>query len=177
MRIFAEWFEQARYILQEDPACKNIGEALFLYPMMAALRSHRRANWFYKRGHTTFARFISQRARHRTGIEIHPGAKIGHHIFMDHAMGIVIGETAEVGNYVTLFHGVTLGGTSKDKAAKRHPTVGNNVTIGAGATVLGPITIGDGAKIGAGAVVLHDVPPGATAVGVPARIIPSRSES
>ncbi len=171
MKIFAEWIEQGRYILQEDPACKHLGEALFLYPMMSALRAHRLANWFYKRGHTTFARFLSQRARHRTGIEIHPGASIGHHIFMDHAMGIVIGETAVVGDYVTIFHGVTLGGTSKDKGAKRHPSVGNHVTIGAGATLLGPIFVGNGAKIGAGAVVLQDVPEGATAVGVPARII------
>lgn len=167
---FREWIEQGKFILKVDPACKTLLEALFLYPMMKALRAYRKANKHYLNGHTTYARWISQRARKKTGIEIHPGAKIGKFLFIDHGMGVVIGETAEIGDYVTIYHGVTLGGTGKEKNAKRHPTVGNNVIIGAGATVLGPIKIGNNAKIGAGAVILKDVESGKTAIGIPGKV-------
>lgn len=173
-RSRSDWDALAQYIRENDPACKSLWEARHLYPMMRALKSHERAHAWYKRGKTTLARWISQRARRKTGIEIHPGARLGKILFMDHGMGIVIGETAEVGEYVTIYHGVTLGGTGKD-CGKRHPTIGNHVILGAGATVLGPVRIGDHAKIGAGAVVLTDVPEGATAVGIPARIIPVKA--
>lgn len=169
--MFKEWIKIARHILDQDPACKSLFEAMFMYPMVRALRSHRIAHKFYQRGNTTFARWISNRARRKTGIEIHPGAQIGKNLFIDHGMGVVIGETAVIGDNVTMFHGVTLGGTGKQKDVKRHPTVGNNCMLGAGSTMLGPITIGDGALVGAGAVVLKDVPAGATAVGVSARNI------
>lgn len=169
--MFKNWIEISHHILIQDPACKSLFEAMFMYPMVRALRSHRLAHKLYLRGHTTFARWISNRARRKTGIEIHPGATIGKNLFIDHGMGVVIGETAVIGDNVTMFHGVTLGGTGKQKDVKRHPTVGNNCMLGADSTMLGPITIGDGAKIGAGAVVLEDVPPGATAVGVSARNI------
>ena len=131
---------------------------------------HRIAHWFLKHGHKFLARWLSQKARHRTGIEIHPGATIGKGLLIDHGMGVVIGETAVIGDNCTIYQGVTLGGTGKD-TGKRHPTIGNNVMIGSGAKVLGPFTVGDNAKIAAGAVVLDAVPPDATAVGVPARII------
>ncbi|MGB4609901.1 MAG: serine O-acetyltransferase EpsC [Saccharofermentanales bacterium] len=173
--MFKNWIEIARYILDQDPACKSLFEAMFMYPMVRALRGHHLAHKFYLRGHTTFARWISNRVRRKTGIEIHPGATIGKNLFIDHGMGVVIGETAVIGDNVTMFHGVTLGGTGKQKDAKRHPTVGNNCLLGAGSTMLGPITIGDGAKVGAGAVVLEDVPPGATAVGVSSRNIEHKS--
>lgn len=167
---YKEWIEEGKYILKMDPACKNLFEALFLYPSLSALKSHRKAHKHYLKGRTTLARWISQRSRKKTGIEIHPGAKIGKFLFIDHGMGVVIGETAEVGDYVTIYHGVTLGGTGKEKNAKRHPTVGNNVIIGAGATVLGPIKIGNNAKIGAGAVILKDVESGKTAIGIPGKV-------
>lgn len=170
-----DWDLQVAFVLAQDPACKSRREAEELYPVMTALRYYDRAHAFYLAGDTYQARALSQEARAKTGIEIHPGAEIGQPFFIDHGMGVVIGETAVVGDYCTLFHGVTLGGTGKD-VGKRHPTVGNHVTIGAGATILGPITIGDHAKIGAGAVVLRDVPANATAVGVPAYIIPHSSE-
>lgn len=128
-------------------------------------------NKLYKKNHNVLAKMIAQRARRVTGIEIHPGATIGRDVFIDHGMGVVIGETAEIGDNVMMYHGVTLGGVGGDKNAKRHPTVEADVIIGAGAKVLGPITIGKGAKIGANAVVLKSVPPYATAVGIPARII------
>ena len=160
-----------KHILREDPACKTLFEAMFMYPMVSALLSHNRAHQLYKSGHNTLARWISQRNRKKTGIEIHPGAVIGDNLFIDHGMGVVIGETAIIGDNVTIFHGVTLGGTGKEKDCKRHPTVGNNCILGAGSTMLGPIIIGDNAKVGAGAVVIHDVPEGATAVGVSARNI------
>jgi serine O-acetyltransferase len=131
---------------------------------------YRKAHWFHKHGMYFIARAISQWARHRTGIEIHPGAKIGKCLFIDHGMGVVIGETAEVGDYCTIYHGVTLGGTGKDKG-KRHPTIGNNVLISAGAKILGPFKVGDNAKIGANAVVLNEVEPDTTVVGVPGRAV------
>ncbi len=157
-------------ILKEDPAAKNKIEVLLLYPCVHALIAYRFSHFLYTHNRFFLARLTSQLARFFTGIEIHPGAKIGKGLFIDHGMGVVIGETAEVGDNVTIYHGVTLGGTGKHKG-KRHPTVGNNVLIGTGAKVLGPITIGDNAKIGANSVVLHNVPAGATAVGLRAKNI------
>ncbi len=168
------WDKQAHFIMEMDPACKSLEEARNLYPMNDALESYDIAHEYYLKGDTYAARRISQEARRRTGIEIHPGAEIGECLMIDHGMGVVIGETAKIGNYVMMYHGVTLGGTGKDHV-HRHPTIGDHVVIGAGATLLGPIHIGNGAKIGAGAVVLQDVPAGATAVGVPARIILPKS--
>lgn len=167
-----DWKEHAAYIMELDPACRSIEEATNLYPITDALASYDIAHEFYLRGEFYEARRISQDARNRTGIEIHPGAEIGRCFFIDHGMGVVIGETAKIGDFVHMYHGVTLGGVESIHG-QRHPIVGNHVLIGANATLLGPIHIGDGAKIGAGAVVMHDVPAGATAVGVPARIIPA----
>lgn len=163
--------EQGKVILEKDPAAKNLVEAIFSSPGLKAIVYHRVSHKLYLKGKLFRARMISQHARKVTGIEIHPGAKIGKNLFIDHGMGIVIGETAEIGDDVTLFHGVTLGGIGGDKGEKRHPTIEDNVIIGAGAKILGPITIGEGAKVGANSVVLDDVPAGTTAVGAPARII------
>ena len=157
-------------VLDNDPAARSKVEVFLLYPCIHALIAYRIAHFFYKHKWFFIARVISQLARFFTGIEIHPGAKIGKGLFIDHGMGVVIGETTEIGDDVMLYHGVTLGGTGKDKG-KRHQTVGNGVLIGAGAKVLGPITIGDNAKIGSNAVVLKDVPPNATSVGISARNI------
>lgn len=164
----------AKYILEKDPAAKSLLEAMFCYPGLTAVRRHERASKWYHRGNHTIARIISQRTRKKTGIEIHPGAKIGERLFIDHGMGIVIGETAEVGNDVTIYHGVTLGGVGGNPDGKRHPTVEDDVMIGAGAKILGPITIGKGAKIGANAVVVKDVKAYETVVGIPARAINSK---
>ncbi|MBR1780829.1 MAG: serine O-acetyltransferase [Oscillospiraceae bacterium] len=153
-----------------DPAARSKLEIFLLYPGVHALIRHRIAHFLYRHRLFFLARLISQWSRHRTGIEIHPGATIGRRFVIDHGMGIVIGETAEIGDDVLLYHGVTLGGTGKDRG-KRHPTIGNNVMIGCGAKVLGPFTVGDGARIAANSVVLSEVPPNATAVGVPARIV------
>ena len=153
-----------------DPAARSSLEVLLLYPGIKAVLSHRRAHWCHMHGLKFLARLISQRSRHRTGIEIHPGAKIGKCLFIDHGMGIVFGETAEIGDNCTIYHGVTLGGTGKD-TGKRHPTLGNNVLIGAGTKVLGPVYIGDNARIGAGSVVLKNLPANCTAVGVPAEVV------
>lgn len=169
-----DWEAQARFIMEMDPACKSIEEARDLYPVMEALRAYDEAHALYLRGEYYEARRISQEARAHTGIEIHPGAQIGQCLFIDHGMGVVIGETAEIGDYVHLYHGVTLGGV-ESLPQRRHPKLGNHVMVGAGATLLGAITIGDDAQIGAGAVVLQDVPAGATAIGVPARIIPAKT--
>lgn len=153
-------------IKRRDPALKSVAE-LFLYPSLIATSLHRPAYWLYGKRCFFIARLISQISRFTTGIEIHPGAKIGKHLFIDHGMGVVIGETAEIGNNVTLFHGVTLGGLpTNDK--KRHPTLEDDVIVGTGATILGNITIGTGAKIGANSVVLKNVPKYHTAVGIPA---------
>ncbi|AOR24432.1 serine O-acetyltransferase EpsC [Clostridium taeniosporum] len=157
-------------VLTNDPAAKSKVEVLLLYPCIHALIYYRISHFLYKHKFFFLARLISQLARFFTGIEIHPGATIGRGLFIDHGMGVVIGETAEIGDNVILYHGVTLGGTGKDKG-KRHPTIGNNVLIGAGAKILGPIKIEDNAKIGSNAVVLYDVPKGATTVGVSARNI------
>lgn len=157
-------------IIARDPSAKSRAQVYFLFPGYKALRAYRRAHKHYEKGHFFRADWISKRARKKTGIEIHPGAKIGENLFVDHGMGVVIGETVEIGNNVTLYQGVTLGGTGKEKG-KRHPTLGNNVLIGAGAKVLGPLTVGDNARVASGAVVLENVPANATVVGVPARIV------
>ena len=156
----------AKNIMQKDPAARNVLEVIILYPGFHILVFHRIAHFLYKHKLFFLARLISQLGRFFTGIEIHPGAKIGKRLFIDHGMGIVIGETAEVGDDCTIYHGSTLGGTGKDKN-KRHPTIGNNVMVGAGSKVLGPINIGDNVKIGAGAVVLHNVENNTTVVGTP----------
>lgn len=157
-------------VLERDPAARNKAEVFFLYSGFKAVRSHRKANWFYKHNFKFIARWISQHSRHKTGIEIHPGATIGKGLFIDHGMGVVIGETTVIGDNCTIYQNVTLGGTGKD-AGKRHPTLGNNVLVGSGAKVLGPFKVGDNARIAAGAVVLSEVPTNATAVGVPARVV------
>ncbi len=153
----------------KDPAAKTIWEVLFLYPGLHALWLHRLAHFLWRHGLRFLGRSVSHFNRWMTGVEIHPGAAIGSRFFIDHGMGVVIGETAEIGDDVLIYQGVVLGGTSAQKR-KRHPTIGNGVVIGAGATLLGPIKVGDGARIGAGSVVIKSVPPGSTAVGVPARI-------
>jgi serine O-acetyltransferase len=163
--------EEGRNILEKDPAAKNLFTAMFFYPSTKAIFYHRIAHKLFKKKRLILSWIVSQRARRITGIEIHPGAKIGEKLFIDHGMGVVIGETAEIGNNVLMYHGVTLGGIGGDKDAKRHPTVEDDVIIGAGAKILGPITIGKGAKIGANSVVLEDVPPYSTAVGAPAWIV------
>lgn len=164
--------DDIRAVFERDPAAKSLVEVVLCYPGLHALLAHRIAHFFYSRRMFLLARIISQISRFFTGIEIHPGAKIGRGLFIDHGMGVVIGETSEVGDNVTIYQGVTLGGTGKEKG-KRHPTIGNNVVIGAGAKILGSITVGDGAKVGAGAVVLKPVPPYTTVVGVPGRVVES----
>ncbi len=161
-------------ILERDPAARSRFEVLTCYPGLHAVILHRPAHVCWNAGFKWLGRFISQIARWFTGIEIHPGAKIGNRVFFDHAMGVVVGETAEIGDGCTIYQGVTLGGTSLYKGAKRHPTLGKNVVVSAGAKVLGGFVVGDGAKIGSNAVVIKPVPAGATAVGIPARIIPSK---
>ena len=167
-------FNEVREIVQaykeRDPAARSALEILLLYPGVKAVRSHRKANWCYRHNLKFLGRLISQASRHRTGIEIHPGATIGKRLVIDHGMGIVIGETAEIGDDCLIYHGVTLGGTGKD-VGKRHPTIGNHVLIGTGAKVLGPITIGDNSRVAANAVVLKDIPENSTAVGSPARVV------
>ena len=158
-------------ILDRDPAARSTWEVITCYPGLHALILHRRAHWCWQHGLKWLGRFISHIARFLTGIEIHPGARIGERVFFDHAMGVVVGETAEIGDGCTIYQGVTLGGTALYKGAKRHPTLGRNVVVGAGAQVLGGFTVGDGAKVGSNAVVTKPVPAGATAVGNPARII------
>ncbi len=162
--------KEIQAIFERDPAAKTVLEVLLCYPGLHAILLHRVAHALYRRGLILLPRLISQFSRWITGIEIHPGAKIGEGLFIDHGMGVVIGETAEIGDNVTLYQGVTLGGTGKEKG-KRHPTVGNNVVIGTGAKVLGPIVIGDYARIGAGTVVLNNVPSHTTVVGVPGRVV------
>jgi serine O-acetyltransferase len=168
--MFRQMKEDIDAVMERDPAVRSRLEVFFLYPSFKAVRAYRRARWWYVRGHHFIARWISQRAVRRTGIEIHPGAKIGKKLFIDHGSGVVIGETAEIGDNCTIYQGVTLGGTGKD-VGKRHPTLGNNVMVGSGAKVLGPFTVGDNAKIASNAVVLKEVPPNSTAVGIPARIV------
>ncbi len=164
------FFDIIRTYKEKDPAATNTLSIVINTPGLHAIFVHRIAHFLYLHKWYFLARLISQISRFFTGIEIHPGAKIGKRLFIDHGMSIVIGETAEVGDDVTLFHEVTLGGTGKDKG-KRHPTIGNNVFLSAGVKVLGPITIGDDTKVGANAVVLHDIPKNATAVGIPAKVV------
>ncbi len=163
------FYEEIKTAQKKDPAARSFLEVLLLYQSLYALVSHRIAHFFYKLHLFFFARLLSQISRFMTGIEIHPGAKIGKRFFIDHGIGVVIGETAVIGDDVLLYQGVTLGGTGLEKG-KRHPTIGNNVVIGTGAKVLGNITIGDNSYIGANAVVIKDVPPNSTVVGVPGRI-------
>jgi serine O-acetyltransferase len=159
-----------RIIFERDPAARNWLEVVFCYPGLHAICLHRLAHWLHCRGVIFFPRLISHLGRWLTGIEIHPGAKMGKSVFIDHGMGVVIGETAIVGDYALIYQGVTLGGTGKE-SGKRHPTLGDNVVVGAGAKVLGNIHIGDRVRVGAGSVVLRDVPPDSTVVGIPGRII------
>ena len=168
--MFKKLREDIRAIKERDPAARNSFEIFFLYSGLHAIWWHRVSHFFYKHNLKGIARYISQCGRFWTGIEIHPGATIGHGLFIDHGMGVVIGETTEIGDNVTIYQGVTLGGTGKD-VGKRHPTIGNNVMIGSGAKVLGPFKVGDNSKIAANAVVLNEVPENSTCVGVPARIV------
>ncbi|MCX8086461.1 MAG: serine O-acetyltransferase [Rhodocyclaceae bacterium] len=168
--MFTRLRQDIACIFERDPAARSTWEVLTCYPGLHALTLHRLSHWLWSHRLRWLARFLSHLTRFLTGIEIHPGATIGRCVFIDHGMGVVIGETAEIGDGCTLYHGVTLGGTSWHKG-KRHPTLGRGVVVGAGAKVLGPITIGDGARVGSNAVVVRDVPAGATAVGIPARII------
>ena len=167
--------EEIRVVRERDPAAKSDLEVLLLYSGLHAVLAHKVAHRLYGDGHQFAARAVSQVARAVTGIEIHPGAKIGKGFFIDHGSGVVIGETAEIGDNCTLYQGVTLGGTGKD-TGKRHPTLGNNVMVGAGAKVLGPFRIGDNSKIAAGAVVLTEIPDDCTAVGIPARVVRCKNE-
>ncbi len=167
--MFDRFREDVAAIRERDPAARSTLEVVLLYNGFKAVRAHRRANWFFRHNCKFLARWISQRCVRRTNIEIHPGATIGRRLFIDHGTGVVIGETTEIGDDCTIYQGATLGGTGKDKG-KRHPTLGNNVMVGAGAKVLGPIHIGNNVRVAAGAVVLMDIPDNCTAVGVPARI-------
>jgi serine O-acetyltransferase len=162
-------------IKREDPAAKSSLEILLCYPGLHAVLIHRVAHWFYRRRWYVLARCISQTARFLTGIEIHPGAKVGKRLFIDHGLGVVIGETAELGDDVLLYQGVTLGGTGNQRG-KRHPTLGDRVVVGTGAAVLGNITLGNDVKVGAGSVVVHSVPDGSTVVGIPAKVVTSHSK-
>lgn len=169
--MFNSLFDQVDSIITRDPAARNRLEVITCYPGLHALWFHRISHFFWSLGLKWIARFLSMFARFITGIEIHPGAKIGRRVFLDHGLGIVIGETTEIGDDCTIYQGVTLGGTSLYKGVKRHPTLGKGVVVSAGAKVLGGFTVGDGARIGSNAVVLKEIPPGATAVGIPARIL------
>lgn len=168
--MFKRFKEDVAVVFEQDPAARSYLEVILTYSGLHAIWSHRIAHAFYKRKFYFIARFLSQLSRFFTGIEIHPGAVIGRRFFIDHGMGIVIGETCEIGDNVTLYQGVTLGGTGKEKG-KRHPTIKDNVLISTGAKVLGSITVGENAKIGGGSVVLKDVPPNSTVVGVPGRVV------
>lgn len=170
MAFFRDIKEDIEAVVSRDPAARNGFEVLLCYPGIWALILHKPAHWLYLHDLKLIARLISQWARFFTGVEIHPGATIGRRCFIDHGMAVVIGETAEIGNDVTLYQAVTLGGTGKD-TGKRHPTIGNNVVIASGAKVLGPFKVGDNSKIGAGSVVLEEVPPNCTVVGIPGRIV------
>ncbi len=168
--MFKRIIEDVNAVRERDPAARSFLEVLLLYPGVKAIRMHRRAHFYYTHGLQFLARYVSQRAVRKTGIEIHPGATIGRRLVIDHGTGIVIGETTEIGDDVLIYQGVTLGGTGKD-TGKRHPTIGNNVMISAGAKVLGPFKIGDNSRVAAGAVVLEEVPPNSTVVGIPARVV------
>ncbi len=168
--MFRQIRNDFKVIFERDPAARSVLEILFCYPGFHAMRFHHASHWLWTHGFMFPARFLSHIARGLTGIEIHPGATIGEGFFIDHGMGVVIGETAEIGKNVTMYHGVTLGGTSWKKG-KRHPTIGDNVIIGANAAILGAITVGENSKIGSGSVVNKEVPPHSTVVGIPGRIV------
>lgn len=168
--MFKRIREDVAAVMERDPAARSFWEVFFLYPGVKALRMYRRAHFFYERKMYFIARYISQKCVRKTGVEIHPAAKIGRRLVIDHGNGIVIGETTEIGDDVLIYQGVTLGGTGKD-TGKRHPTIGNNVMISSGAKVLGPFKVGDNSRIAAGAVVLEEVPENCTVVGVPARVV------
>lgn len=168
--MFSRIREDIASVFARDPAARSTWEVLTCYPGMHALWAHRISHRFWKAGLRWPARFLSHLTRWATGIEIHPGATIGNRVFIDHGMGVVIGETAEIGDDCTLYHGVTLGGVSWNQG-KRHPTLGKGVVVGAGAKILGPFTVGEGAKVGSNSVVVKAVPPGATVVGIPARVV------
>jgi serine O-acetyltransferase len=168
--MFSQMRDDINSVFNRDPAARSFGEVLFCYPGLHAVWLHRIAHWFWQHGWFFLGRFISQASRFVTGIEIHPGARIGKRFFIDHGMGVVIGETAEIGDDVTIYHGVTLGGVTWDKV-KRHPTLEDKVVIGSGAKVLGPFTVGRGARIGSNSVVVKEVPPNATVVGIPGKIV------
>jgi len=170
MRFLEKIKGDIKTVFREDPAAKSVVEVALCYSGLHAIWWHSISSWVWHKGLKTFARFLSQVGRFFTGVEIHPGAKIGKRFFIDHGMGVVIGETTEIGDDVLMYQGVVLGGVSFEKT-KRHPTIGNKVVLGAGAILLGPIKIGNGARVGAGSVVVNDVPDNATAVGVPGRII------
>jgi serine O-acetyltransferase len=170
--MFSRIKQEIAVVFERDPAARNTWEIITCYPGFHAMLVHRLSHHLWGAGFKWLARFVSHLGRMLTGIEIHPGAQIGRRFFIDHGMGVVIGETAEIGDDCTLYHGVTLGGTSWNKG-KRHPTLGKGVVVGAGAKILGPIEIGDGAKIGSNAVVVKPVPPGASAIGIPARLVES----
>ena len=175
--MFSRLRSDIQCILDRDPAARSTWEVVTCYPGLHAIWLHRPAHWCWTHGLKWLGRFISHIARFATGIEIHPGAKIGERVFFDHAMGVVVGETAEIGDGCTIYQGVTLGGTSLYKGEKRHPTLGRDVVVSAGAKVLGGFVVGDGAKIGSNAVVIKPVPAGATAVGIPARIIEAKADA
>jgi len=168
--------EQIRAIQREDPAAKSSLEILLCYPGLHAVAFHQIAHWLYRRKRYVLARLVSHFSRFLTGIEIHPGAKLGKRLFIDHGLGVVIGETAEIGDDVLLYQGVTIGGTGSQRG-KRHPTLGNRVVVGTGAAVLGNITLGDDVKVGAGSVVVHSVPAGSTVVGIPGKVVRARAEA
>jgi serine O-acetyltransferase len=170
LRLWGRLGEDIRAVFDRDPAARSVTEVLFLYPGLHAVTMHRMAHHLWTSGHPFVARFVSQLSRAVTGIEIHPGATIGRRFVIDHGMGVVIGETTEIGDDVMLYQGVTLGGTSL-KRQKRHPTLGDRVVVGAGAKILGAVAVGSGARVGAGAVVVKDVPPGSTVVGLAGRVI------
>lgn len=174
--MFKQLRDDIACILERDPAARTRWEVLTCYPGLHALYLHKLARWLWLHGLRWLGRFTSQLGRWLTGIEIHPGAKVGRCVFIDHGMGVVIGETAEVGNGCTIYQGVTLGGTSLYRGAKRHPTLGEGVVVGAGAKVLGGFKVGDGARIGSNAVVVKEVPAGATVVGIPGRIVEEGAE-
>lgn len=173
--MFRNLMDTVNAYIARDPAAKTPLEVLLLYPGVKAVCYHRGAHWCYEHNLMFIARMISQMGRHRTGIEIHPGAKIGKRLVIDHGMGIVIGETAEIGDDCLIYHGVTLGGTGKE-SGKRHPTIGNNVLIGTGAKVLGPFKVGDNSRIAANSVVLSEIPSDSTAVGIPARVVKRKGQ-
>ena len=168
--MFARLREDIHVIFERDPAARTVPEILICYPGLHAVWFYRLAHWFWVRGWRFMGRLVSHLGRAFTGIEIHPGAQIGKGFFIDHGMGVVIGETSEIGDNVTLYHGVTLGGTTWKKG-KRHPTIGNNVVIGTGGKVLGPVTIGDNTRIGGNSVVVSDIPPNSIVVGVPGKVV------